>query len=135
MEDFRRAVKFVLFSASAGIIQALSFTLLSEALKLKYWPAYLISLILSIVWNFTLNRRYTFRSTADVPAAMAKIFAYYCVFTPVTTVAGDYLAEDLGVNRYIVLAATMLLNMATEYLVCRFWVYRGKIDDRKKPRG
>lgn len=123
--DALQAVKFALFSASAGIIQVGSFTLLNEVAKLSYWPAYLISLLLSIVWNFTLNRRYTFRSAANVPVAMAKILAFYAVFTPVSTILGD-MATDKGINEYIVLALTMASNFILEFLFCKFVVYRNQ---------
>ena len=79
--EFIRTLKFTLFSASAGIIQMVSFTLLNELLSVSYWVAYLISLILSVLWNFTLNRKYTFRSAANVPVAMAKVAVYYLIFT------------------------------------------------------
>ncbi len=118
-----QAVKFTLFSVSAGIIQVASFTLLNELLKLQYWPAYLISLVLSIVWNFTLNRRYTFRSTANVPVAMAKVFGFYLVFTPLSTWLG-HLAEGANVNDYLILAVTMIANFITEFLFCKWVVYR-----------
>lgn len=122
-----QAIKFALFSASAGIIEVSAFTLLNEIAKLPYWPAYLTALILSILWNFTLNRRYTFRSAANIPVAMAKIFAFYLVFTPLSTYLGD-LATDKGVNEYIVLALTMLSNFVLEYLYCKFVVYRNQED-------
>ena len=67
-----QAVKFTLFSVSAGVIQVASFALLEIFIK-DYWIPYLISLVLSILWNFTLNRRYTFKSAANVPVAMAKV--------------------------------------------------------------
>lgn len=124
-------LKFTLFSASAGIIQIGSFTLLNELAGLIYWPAYLISLILSIVWNFTLNRRYTFKSAANVPVAMAKIFGFYLVFTPLSTWLG-HLAETGGVNEYIVLAVTMLSNFVLEFLFCKVFVYKGKEDTLEK---
>ena len=124
---FWQSVKFTLFSVSAGIIQVLSFTLLSELCSLQYWPAYLISLVLSVVWNFTFNRRYTFRSAANVPAAMAKIFGFYLVFTPLSTWLGS-LAEAGGVNEYIVLAITMIANFVLEFLFCKFVVYRNAED-------
>ena len=126
-KDVLQAVKFALFSASAGIIEVVSFTLLNEIAKLPYWPAYLIALVLSIVWNFTLNRRYTFRSAANIPVAMAKVFAFYLVFTPVSTFLGD-MAADKGINEYIVLALTMLSNFILEYLFCKFVVYRNQED-------
>lgn len=124
-----QAVKFLLFSASAGIIQIGTFTLLNELTGLKYWPAYLISLVLSIVWNFTLNRRFTFKSAANVPIAMLKVFGFYLVFTPLSTWLGQ-MAENAGVNEYIVLAVTMIANFVLEFLFCKFVVYRNQENTR-----
>ena len=120
-----QAIKFTLFSISAGVIQIGTFTLLNELARLSYWPAYLISLILSILWNFTLNRKYTFKSAANVPVAMAKIFAFYLVFTPVSTYLG-YLVESAGVNEYIVLACTMIANFVLEFLYSKLFVFKDK---------
>ncbi len=134
--DALQAVKFALFSASAGIIQVLSFTLLNEVAKMQYWPAYLIALVLSIVWNFTFNRRYTFRSAANIPIAMAKVFGFYLVFTPLSTWLGD-MATGAGVNEYIVLAVTMFSNFVLEYLFCKFVVYRNQentIDEKSEEK-
>ena len=123
-----RVVKFVMFSISAGVIEILSFTLLNELTDWPYWPCYLIALILSVIWNFTLNRKFTFKSVANVPVAMAKILAFYCVFTPVTTILGNYLAESLHWNEYIVTGINMGLNISTEYLYDRFVVFRKTLD-------
>lgn len=123
-----RMIKFVLFSASAGIIQMGSFALLNELTRWSYWPSYLIALILSVVWNFTLNRKFTFKSAANVPAAMAKVLAYYAVFTPLSTLLGNYLAESLLWNEYLVTLINMLLNMVTEYLFQRYVVYGSNVD-------
>lgn len=120
-------IKFTLFSASAGIIQAGSFTLLLELLKLPYWPSYLISLVLSVLWNFTFNRRYTFRSDANITRSMVLVALFYVVFTPLSTWGGDALTKA-GWNEYLVLAITMILNFVLEFLYQRFVVYRGKID-------
>ena len=125
-----QAVKFTLFSISAGVIQIASFALLEIFIK-DYWIPYLISLVLSIVWNFTLNRRYTFKSAANVPVAMAKVFGFYLVFTPLSTYLGNA-AESLGVNDFIILIVTMLANFVLEFLFCKFFVYRGKEDTLKK---
>lgn len=124
-----QAIKFTLFSVSAGVIQIGSFTLLNELVEMPYWPAYLISLVLSIVWNFTLNRRYTFQSAANIPVAMAKVFGFYLVFTPLSTWLG-HLAESSGINEYIVLGITMLSNFVLEFLFCKLVVYRGQEDTR-----
>ena len=121
-----QAMKFTLFSVSAGIIQVGSFAILELFIK-DYWIPYLISLVLSILWNFTLNRRYTFKSAANVPVAMAKVFAFYLVFTPLSAWLG-HLAEGVGVNDFIILIVTMLLNFVLEFLFCKFVVYRGQED-------
>ena len=131
MKEFWRVVKFTLFSISAGLIQMGSFSLLYELTDLPYWPSYLISLILSIVWNFTLNRKFTFKSAANIPVAMLKVLAYYVAFTPLTTLLGDFLAEDLLWNGYLVTALNMILNFVTEFLVQRFWVFGKSIDSQK----
>ena len=129
--EFIRTVKFTLFSASAGIIQVVSFTLLSELLSVSYWVAYLISLILSVLWNFTLNRKYTFRSAANIPVAMAKVAVYYLIFTPLSTWWTAALTEpSYGImwNEYVVLVITMLINFSTEFLYDRFFVFGKSID-------
>ena len=122
-----RIAKFVAFSLGAGIIQIVTFTLLNEVLHLDYWLSYLPALVLSVLYNFTVNRRYTFKSATNVPVAMLKVAIYYCIFTPLSTWLGN-MAEGAGVNEYIVLAVTMICNMATEFLVCRFWVYGKSMD-------
>ncbi len=127
--ELLRSLKFLLFSCSAGLIEFGSFTLLNEVLHLKYWPAYLIALVLSVLYNFTVNRRYTFRSAANVPIAMLKVFAYYCVFTPLSTLLGNYLTETLLWNEYLVLLINMVLNFVTEFLFCRFVVYGKQVDN------
>ena len=129
-KEWIRVLKFVLFSASAGVIQIISFTLLNECTEWRYWPCYLISLLLSILWNFTFNRRFTFKSNANVPKAMLLVLAYYCVFTPLTTLLGDWLAEDMHWNEYLVTGLNMALNLSTEYLFQRYVVYRNKLDNR-----
>jgi len=120
-------VKFTLFSISAGIIQAVSFTLFNEVFHFPYWLGYGIALVLSVLWNFTFNRRYTFRSVANISKAMTLVFLYYLVFTPLSIWWGDALT-NAGWNDYIVLIGTMVINFVTEYLYQRFVVYRYTID-------
>ena len=127
-KELLRSLKFLLFSISAGIIEIVSFTLLTELTPLPYWPRYLIALILSVIWNFTLNRRFTFRAANNVPVAMLKVAAYYAVFTPLSTWLGNYLTGSLGWNEYLVTALNMVLNFVTEYLFDTFVVFRGAID-------
>ena len=123
-KELLQVLKFTLLSISAGIIQVGTFALLEIFIK-TYWIPYLTSLLLSILWNFTLNRRYTFRSAANVPVAMLKILGFYAVFTPLSTYLGD-LAEANGINDFVILVITMLSNFVLEFLFCKFVVYRGK---------
>ena len=132
MKEFLRAVKFTLFSISAGIVQIGSFTLMNELFHWDYWVSYLIALVLSVLWNFTLNRKFTFKSAANVPIAMLKVAAYYAVFTPVTTLLGHYLEGTCGWDGMIVTILNMLLNFVTEYLYDRFVVFGKSIDTNKR---
>ena len=147
-QNFGQFIKFALFSASAGIIQVLTFTLLSEVvvklpaiqsamesnatfariMQNEYGPMYLTALILSVVWNFTLNRKFTFKSANNVPKAMALVLCYYAVFTPLSTLLGNWLVESCGWNEYLVTVMNMLLNFVTEYLFDTFVVFRGSMD-------
>lgn len=121
-ETVGQVIKFTLFSLSAGIIQIASFSLLELFIQ-DYWIPYLTSLILSILWNFTFNRRFTFKSAANIPVAMAKVFGFYLVFTPLSTYLGN-LAESVGGKDFLILAVTMICNFVLEFLFCKFFVYR-----------
>ena len=132
-KELIRTVKFVLFSASAGIIQVASFALFEEALHLVHWLSYLLSLVLSVLWNFTLNRKFTFCSANNIPIAMLKVALFYAVFTPLSTWWTALLTgETVALNEYIVLAGTMIINFVTEYLYDRFFVFGASIDTAKK---
>lgn len=134
-KELVRSVKFVLFSISAGVIQVGSFTLFNELLHLHYWFSYLLSLVLSVLWNFTLNRKFTFQSAANVPIAMLKVACFYLVFTPLSTWWTAALTEPAyGImwNEYVVLVLTMLVNFAGEYLYQRFFVFGKSLDTAKK---
>lgn len=134
-QNFWLAVKFVLFSISAGLIEFGSYFILHEFTRIdsytsldeifgnEYGLTYFIALTLSVLWNFTLNRRFTFKSAANVSAAMLKVFCYYLVFTPLS-IWWTVRLTDFGWNGYIVLIGTMLINLATEFTYCRFVVYR-----------
>lgn len=143
-ENALQAIKFACFSASAGIIQVVSFTLLNELLPTtdstnaiaqwffnsEYGGSYLVALTLSVLWNFTFNRKFTFKSAANIPVAMLKIFAFYCVFTPVSTILGEMVAQRFTASyvEYIILAVTMATNMVSEFLYCRFFVYKNSMN-------
>ena len=123
-----RAVKFALFSASAGIIEIVVFALLNELLRLPYWLSYLAALAASVLWNFTLNRRFTFQSANNVPRAMLQVALFYAVFTPLSTLLEHVLTEKLGWNEYLATGINMALNLVTEYLYDRYVVFRDSID-------
>ena len=127
-KEILRTIKYVLVTASAGLIQFGTFTLLNELLRLPYWTSYLIALVLSVLWNFTLNRRYTFKSATNVPKAMLKVFCYYLVFTPLSTLLENYLTTSCGWNEYLVTILNMLINFVTEFLFMRFVVFRNSLD-------
>lgn len=133
-QNFFQAVKFALFSVTAGIIQAVSFAVLNETMNWQYWPSYLIALTLSVLYNFTINRKFTFKSAANVPIAMLKVFGFYLVFTPVSTILGNFVKENLGINEYIVLAVTMASNLILEFLFCRFVVYKNSINTNERAK-
>lgn len=123
-----QAIKFTLFSISAGVIQVASFALLHDVLGLEsYWMSHIPSLVLSVLWNFTFNRRYTFRSDANLPRSMALVALFYLVFTPASAWWGTAL-ENAGVHTWLVEVMNLLINFVTEFLYQRFVVYRGHID-------
>lgn len=133
--ELLRTLKFVLFSISAGLIQIVSFALLNELLEIRYWVAYLASLVLSVLWNFTLNRKFTFKSAANIPIAMLKVALFYLAFTPLSTWWTAALTEPAyGIcwNEYLVLALTMATNFITEYLYDRFFVFGKSLDTAAK---
>ncbi len=131
-KEIARGIKFTLFSVSAGIIEFAAFALLDGFTPWPYWPKYLIALVLSVLWNFTLNRRYTFRSAGNVPIAMLKVALFYVVFTPLSTIFGNFLAENCGWNDILVTVLNMACNLVLEYIYDRFFVFGKTIDTRKK---
>lgn len=128
--EFFRLVKFGLFSISAGLIEMGVFALLNEITSWRYWPCYLIALMMSVLWNFFMNRKFTFRSNAAVTPALLKLLAYYAVFTTVSTWGGDILVEKYGWNEYLMTAINMLMNFGTEFLYQKYVVYRHQLDNR-----
>lgn len=131
-KEFLRSLKFLLFSVSAGVIQVATFALFEEVLHLAHWLSYLLSLVLSVLWNFTLNRKYTFHSAANIPIAMTLVALFYAVFTPLSTWwTAALTAPEVGWNEYLVLIGTMVINFVTEYLYQRLVVYRRSVDTAK----
>ena len=132
-ENLAQVIKFALFSASAGLIETASFALLNSVLHLPYAISYFVALVLSVIWNFTLNREFTFKSANNVPIAMLKVACFYLVFTPLSTWWGHALTKA-GWNEYVVLFGTMAVNLTTEFLYDRFFVFRGTMNTNKRVR-
>ena len=131
-KELLRTIKFTAFSLSAGVIQIGSYALFSEVLKLEHWLSYLVALVLSVLWNFTLNRKYTFKSNANITKAMILVALFYLVFTPLSTTLEYYLADVYHINGYLVTLLNMVLNLVLEFLYQRFVVYRNSIDTNAK---
>lgn len=126
-------LKYAIFSISAGVIQTGSFVLLYNVLLKEklYSVCYITALALSVIWNFTLNRKYTFQAVVNVPVAMLKVAAFYLVFTPVSAWLGQ-LAVDGGWNGLLVEVLTMCANFVLEFLYFKFVVFRGKDEKKQK---
>lgn len=139
-QEIWKFFQFVFFSISAGIIQILIYTLLSQVFHIgSYWLAYLPALVASVLWNFTVNRKFTFKSVNNIPVAMLKIVIYYSIFTPLSTLWGNLLSRlhtglDEALWGYIILIGTMLINFVTEFCVYRFWVYRTSLNTSEAGR-
>lgn len=134
VKEFLRTIKYFCIALSAGTIQMLSFSFMNELSHMNYWICYLVALVLSVIWNFTLNRRYTFKSSNNIAVAMSKVFVYYMIFTPISTILGNYLVEDRNWNGYLVTGLNMAVNGVTEYLYQRFFVFGKSIDSNKLVR-
>jgi len=145
-EDKRRNLRatgvmfgtFVAFSIGAGIIELISFTALNEGTSLNYWASYTIALVLSVLYNFTVNRRYTFRSVNNIPKAMTLVFAFYCVFAPYSIWLTDRLTDGslfgtgMFWNEYYVLLFIMVQNLIFEFIWWRLVVFKNSINTRPR---
>ena len=131
-KQFIQILLFTGFSISAGVIQLLSFTILYEwGAWLKWWPSYLISIVLSVIWNFTFNRKFTFRAANNVPLAMSLVVLYYCAFIPVSVFGGNSLEAAWGEKLGIVVTVLMMVaNFVTEFLWDKFVVFNAKVTDK-----
>ena len=134
VREWTRVAKFTFFSVSAGLIEIGAFAILNEWLRLPYWLSYLVALVLSVLWNFTLNRRFTFKSATNVLLAMLKVALYYAMFTPLSTALEHWLTSGLGWNEYLATGINMALNFITEFLYQRFFVFGKSIDTLEKTR-
>ena len=129
-EQFIEILKFTGFSLSAGVIQFVTFELLYTWTKcLPWWPSYLISIVLSVIWNFTFNRKFTFKSASNVPLAMSLAFLFYCAFVPASVFGGNAL-EGIGWNGTLVTVLMMVINFALEFLWQKFVVFNDRVTNK-----
>ena len=133
-QQFFQFVKFTLFSVSAGVIQLLSTTILHQWtgwLSNYYWLAYIIGLTLSVIWNFTFNRKFTFKATNNVPLAMALVILYNCIIVVPLAFGGDALVNLWGEQwGILVTAISLLINFITEFFWDKFIVFKRAVTDR-----
>lgn len=120
----KEAFLFTLFSLSAGIIQISSFSLLNLIDSWSYWSKYLVSVLLSVLWNFTFNRKVTFKGTNNIYLAMSLTLVFYVFFIPITTILGNYFEKNLNVNGFLILIVTMILNFVLEFVYTKFVIYK-----------
>lgn len=120
-------LKFLGFSLSAGVIQLLSFTILYELTGwLDWWPSHLISVTLSVVWNFTFNRKFTFKSASNVPLAMVLVIIYYACYIPASVFGGNAL-KAIGWDGFLVEVLMMVINFITEFFWDKYIVFNDKL--------
>lgn len=134
-KELWRALKFTIISFSAGIIQIGSFTLLNELILGEEQAAisHFIALVLSVIWNFTINRKVTFKSSNNLVKSMLLVALFYVVFTPASTFFMAW-ATEAGWNEYLVEGINMLANFVLEYLFTRFVVYRNSCDTAEEKK-
>ena len=128
MKEFWRFIKFVIFSISAGLIELGSFALLDSFTELKEWICYIISVVLSVIWNFTFNRKFTFKSATNVTKAMIKVAFFYVVFIPLTALLEKYLTETLLWDGLVATLINMVLNFILEFFYQRYFVFGKSVD-------
>ncbi len=130
-QQFLQVVKFTGFSISAGVIQLVSDGILCDWTGwLPWWPAYLISVVLSVIWNFTFNRKFTFKAANNVPLAMGLVVIYYCAFIPLSVFGGNAIAARLPENLgLLVTFMMMLVNFVTEFIWDKFVVFNPKVTE------
>lgn len=123
-----QAIKFTLLSITAAGVEVASFALL-EWLRLStdwypIWVSQSVSLALSVIYNFTVNRQFTFKSSNNIPIAMLKVALFYAFFIPLSSWAVQVLS-DLGWANWLLKGLSLIVNFIGEFLWWKFFVFRG----------
>lgn len=144
-QQFLQFLIFTGFMISAGVIQFVTTGLLSTWTGLMsedsgyYWIAYLVGLVLSVIWSFTFNRKFTFKAANNVPLAMCLVLLYYCAFTPLSTFGANAIvnawkdAAGAGWDKnyeMVITASMMLINFGTEFIWDKLVVFNQKVTDK-----
>lgn len=144
-------IKYALCAASAGIIQIVLFSILQavipsngktihfivEDMDLVTFIATTVALCASILWNFTFNRKFTFKDAGNVPKAMILAFLFYVPFYPFQTwyvhTIKSLLVEAIGTDGAGIIAegTVMIINFALEFMWQKFVVFRKPKDKQE----
>lgn len=123
-----QAIKFTLLSITAAGVEVASFALMVWINSLTgwfpFWVSQSVSIALSVIYNFTVNRHFTFKSANNVPIAMLKVALFYVFFIPLTSWGGQILS-NMGWADWLLKGISLLLNFVGEFLWWKFVVFRG----------
>lgn len=153
-----QAIKYFLCAASAGLIQFVTFTIMKTAfdktgvtesmgtmwffqdINKTTFIATTIALGLSVLWNFTLNRKFTFKAANNVPLAMGLAFLFYVPFYPFQTwyvgavenAINNSVGYEASWGAIIAEGTVMLINGILEFCWQKFVVFRnsGKTEEK-----
>lgn len=139
-----QAVKYFLCMCSAGLIEMITYYIFLAVLPIDpkatiyfldpvplsklVFVSECLSLGLSIIWNFTFNRKFTFKSAKNVPVAMALAFLFYVPFFPFAAWYVPKLTRALaslgGFGGFLAKGTKMILNGVLEFCWQKFVIYR-----------
>lgn len=145
-------IKYALCAASAGIIQLALFSILQavipqsgktirfivEDMDLVTFISTTVALCASILWNFTFNRKFTFKDAGNVPKAMLLAFLFYVPFYPFQTwyvhtikslLLGPLSTQASGI---IAEGSVMVINFVLEFMWQKFVVFRKRKEKKEE---
>ncbi|MDO5025763.1 MAG: GtrA family protein [Trueperella sp.] len=117
-----QAVKFTLLSGTAAVVEAGSYALFLALDLMPVSWAQAISVALSVLWNFTLNRKFTFKSTGNVPFAMLLVSLFYVAYIPISSVLAG-LMDDAGMHPAVIKIIWLLINFVGEFIWWKYVVF------------
>lgn len=159
----KRFLKYAIIAISGGLIQLTAYIILSDAIKLDkhvsfdaiyqkqpwlteifydpdtgktYGLSYFIAVSLSVIWNFTFNRKYTFKSASNVPKAMLLFVLYYAFSIPFNCWAIVQLNKLVvfPLSDKVILICIMLANGLPAFFYQRYVVFGRSLDTKHKKK-